>query len=123
VDVVNNELKKKWKEAATHLRYYPHICLEEMKKTTRNISQDIRRAGRYSYRAPSVRKSYALPIEQTCSVKDSGLGFVSDVCRDDWEMNMSSQDELIVHRVKRQIFRQTGRLTYMIQQRMGEIGN
>jgi len=39
----NDELETTWKETVvTYLRYYPTFCLEELRKTTKNIDQDGR---------------------------------------------------------------------------------
>jgi hypothetical protein len=42
--VVNKESERVWKKAAvtTVFKYYPGICLEELKKATTNLNQDNR---------------------------------------------------------------------------------
>jgi hypothetical protein len=36
-----NEMERMWKEKSWHnLRYYPGICLEGLRKTTKNLGQD-----------------------------------------------------------------------------------
>jgi hypothetical protein len=38
---MNNGLERIWKEeVVVNLRYYPGICLEELRKITRNLRQD-----------------------------------------------------------------------------------
>jgi hypothetical protein len=40
------ELERMWKEAVVaQLRYYPGNCLEGLRKTTNDLSQDSRRPG------------------------------------------------------------------------------
>jgi hypothetical protein len=49
--------------AVAYLRYYHGIYLEELKKTTKNLSQDSRCLGRDSNRDPPEYMSEALPLE------------------------------------------------------------
>jgi hypothetical protein len=43
---VNNELERMWKEVViAYLRYYPGICLEELRKTTERHCQDSQSLG------------------------------------------------------------------------------
>jgi hypothetical protein len=46
---VNDELERIWKEAAVAyliLRYYPGICLERLRQTIKNLSEDSLTPGR-----------------------------------------------------------------------------
>jgi hypothetical protein len=42
---VNNELERIWKEAVVALRYYPNICVEELRNSIKTVSQDNRSSG------------------------------------------------------------------------------
>jgi hypothetical protein len=45
--IVNNELERTWEETVVaYLRYYPGICLEGLRKTTKKTRQYIRSPGR-----------------------------------------------------------------------------
>jgi hypothetical protein len=50
--------------AVAKLRYYPDICLEELKKTTKTLNQDSRYPGRDSNREPPKYKSKQLSLHQ-----------------------------------------------------------
>jgi hypothetical protein len=44
---VSNEFERMWKKRSwPNLRYYSGICLEGLRKTTKNLSQDSRSPGR-----------------------------------------------------------------------------
>jgi hypothetical protein len=57
------------RDRAQILRYYLGIRLEELRKTTGNISQESRCPGRDSNQVPPEHKSDALPLEPTCTAK------------------------------------------------------
>jgi hypothetical protein len=50
------------------LKYYPGICLEELRKTSKNVSQDSQCPGRDSSQTLSDNMSEVLPLELTRSV-------------------------------------------------------
>jgi hypothetical protein len=55
---VIGELKRTWKLSWPNLRYYPGVCLEGLKKSTRNLSQDSRsESGTSRIRSRSVNDS------------------------------------------------------------------
>jgi hypothetical protein len=59
-----------WKETVLlWARYYPDICLEELRKATNNLNQDSRCLGLYSNRAPNEYKSRRLPVDQFVTVQ------------------------------------------------------
>jgi hypothetical protein len=58
---MNDELERIWKEApVAYSRYYPSICLEKLRKTTKTLSQNSRSPVRDSNLALSKYMSRAL---------------------------------------------------------------
>ena len=67
--IVNYELENIWKAAVVaYLRYYPDICLEELRKATQSLSHYSRCSGRDSNQTPPKYKSEMLLLEPTSSV-------------------------------------------------------
>jgi hypothetical protein len=63
--LLTHKLEGIWKEAAVvSFRYYPRICLEELKSTTRNLSTDRRLSGLNSNRVPPEHKSKSSLLDQ-----------------------------------------------------------
>jgi hypothetical protein len=61
--MANNELKRRGKKWSwSRLRYYHGICQEELRKTTKLISQDIRDKGRYLKREPLGKMAEAFSL-------------------------------------------------------------
>jgi hypothetical protein len=50
------------------LRYYPGICLEDLRKAMKNLSQDSQHPGQNSNWVPDGYKSGVLPSEPACSI-------------------------------------------------------
>jgi hypothetical protein len=50
------------------LKYYPGICLEGLRKTSKDIGQDSRCPGSDSNQASPEYMSEASPLEPNCSV-------------------------------------------------------
>jgi hypothetical protein len=51
--------------------YYPSMCLEGLKKTTKAFSEDTRSPGRYLNQGPSEYEVGVLISQPRCSVKIS----------------------------------------------------
>jgi hypothetical protein len=61
---MNNELERMWKEGG--MTYYPNICLEILKKTMKNLSQDTWWLNWDLNQIPPEYTSEVLPLELTC---------------------------------------------------------
>jgi hypothetical protein len=58
-----DEWERIWKEVVvTYSRYRPGICLEVLRETTYNLSEDITSLGQDSKRGPTKYESRALPL-------------------------------------------------------------
>jgi hypothetical protein len=60
----------KWKRSWPNLRKYPCICLEGMRKITKNLSQNSQYLGQDSNRMPLEYKLEAPLFDSTFSIKD-----------------------------------------------------
>jgi hypothetical protein len=73
--LVNDELERIWKEVVVpNLRYYPNICLEGLRKTTQNLSQDSWSLSQDFNLVPPKYKAGVLTIWPRCSVPWSLVG-------------------------------------------------
>jgi hypothetical protein len=64
---VSNELERMW----PNLRYYPNICLEGLRKTTKSLSQDSRSPGRDLNLGPPKYEAGVLTTQLQCSVENN----------------------------------------------------
>jgi hypothetical protein len=66
---VSGELEREWgKQLWPNLRYYPGICLEGLRKTTDNRSQNSWYPDQDTNQAPPECKSKALLLQPICLI-------------------------------------------------------